>query len=102
MVERFGCLGIILIVLALIFAVAKFSPPSPQIPLPPATWAEYNACIAEVIAECIRDGIRGDLKKSREELPVMPTRGMSRLFCWNIAKRSLPKINITRRWLGEQ
>jgi hypothetical protein len=43
MIERFGCLGIILIVLALVFAVAKFFPPSPQAPPPPATWAEYRA-----------------------------------------------------------
>jgi hypothetical protein len=53
MLDRFGCFGILLIMVALIFVVAKFFPAQNH-PQTPVTLAEYQACIDAEIAQCIR------------------------------------------------
>jgi hypothetical protein len=78
--ERWGCLWIFLAVLALIFGIAAIFPPRPQ-QQKLVTWADYQACIADVVARCVSDGIQRDLKRSREELPVMPSRQERQADC---------------------
>lgn len=74
MLERFGCLGIILVALVVIFGVAMLLPPRPPPSGKQPTWADYEACIADEIARCVTDGVQRDLMRSRAELPVMPSR----------------------------
>lgn len=42
---------------------------------------EYEAYISQMIANCYHESVISDLKRSREELPVMPTRAETMALC---------------------
>src|SRR4051794_17931256 len=71
LVERFGCLGIMAAIVLALFVIARLFPTKPPAPV---TQDDYEACMAREVARCVAETVDKNLKKSRIELPVMPTR----------------------------
>ncbi len=42
---------------------------------------EYAEYIRQQITDCVKESLQDDLKKSREELPVLPTLAQRRAIC---------------------
>jgi hypothetical protein len=76
--EQYGCLTIIVAVGVLLWAVSYLFPVRER---PQPTKADYRACIAKRIDECIARSADEDLRKSRLDLPVLPTRREREVQC---------------------
>jgi hypothetical protein len=92
MFERYGCLWILLAIVAALFGLAKVW----EIFFP-VTQASYEACVARVnedrkknVAICVRDYLQSDIEKSRIELPVLPSRREREADCQFIWRDTPP------------